>query len=97
MLGGFFFLSPLQADIELVKEHYIDLKDKPFYPGACSYISSAPVFPMVWEGLGVIKTGRNMLGETDPVSYFSGDLSSFIIIYHHLPAGLPFTLFRSAS
>ena len=70
----FLFLTPLQADNELVKQHYIDLKDKPFYPGLCSFISSAPVFPMVWEGLNVVKTGRDMLGETDPVSYFSGEI-----------------------
>lgn len=26
------------------------------------------LFVQVWEGLGVVKTGRVMLGETDPVS-----------------------------
>ncbi len=26
------------------------------------------LFPQVWEGLGAVATGRQMLGETDPVS-----------------------------
>ena len=29
-------------------------------------MSSGPVVPMVWEGLNVVKTGRVMLGETNP-------------------------------
>ena len=31
-------------------------------------LALACVFLQVWEGLGVVKTGRQMLGETDPVS-----------------------------
>ena len=29
-------------------------------------MASGPVVPMVWEGLNVVKTGRVMLGETNP-------------------------------
>ena len=29
-------------------------------------MASGPVVPMVWEGLNVVKTGRVMLGVTDP-------------------------------
>jgi len=29
-------------------------------------MASGPVLPMVWEGLNVVKTGRVMLGETNP-------------------------------
>ncbi len=29
-------------------------------------MTSGPVVPMVWEGFNVIKTGRKMLGETNP-------------------------------
>ena len=76
LLASFYFLLYLvlssgfsvQASLELVEKHYVDLKSKPFYKGLCAFISSAPVFPMVWEGKGVVATGRTMLGETDPVS-----------------------------
>ncbi|CAO2611976.1 Nucleoside diphosphate kinase A [Lemmus lemmus] len=42
----------MQASEDLLKEHYIDLK--------------GPLVAMVWEGLNVVKTGRVMLGETNP-------------------------------
>ena len=29
-------------------------------------MTSGPVVPMVWEGLNMVKTGRLMLGETNP-------------------------------
>ena len=29
-------------------------------------MNTAPVVAMVWEGLGAVKTGRVMLGETNP-------------------------------
>jgi len=46
--------------------HYDDLKAKPFFPGLVKFFSSGPVVAMVWQGKGVIKTGRKMLGETKP-------------------------------
>ncbi|KAL1130652.1 hypothetical protein AAG570_011894 [Ranatra chinensis] len=51
---------------ELLKKHYADLASRPFFPGLVKYMSSGPVVPMVWEGLNVVKTGRFMLGATDP-------------------------------
>nr|P81766.1 RecName: Full=Nucleoside diphosphate kinase 3; AltName: Full=Nucleoside diphosphate kinase III; Short=NDK III; Short=NDP kinase III; Short=NDPK III [Spinacia oleracea]AAB34017.1 nucleoside diphosphate kinase type III, NDP kinase III {EC 2.7.4.6} [Spinacia oleracea=spinach, leaves, Peptide, 153 aa] [Spinacia oleracea]prf//2110218A NDP kinase [Spinacia oleracea] len=48
------------------QKHYADLKDKPFYVGLVAYWSSGPVVAMVWEGEGVIKYGRKLIGATDP-------------------------------
>merc|ERR1711973_145298 len=56
----------MQADETLLKEHYDELKTKPFFNGLVKYMGSGPVVPMVWEGLGVVATGRVLLGETDP-------------------------------
>merc|ERR1712215_485937 len=56
----------MQADEELLKKHYEDLSAKPFFPGLIKYMGSGPVVPMVWQGAGVVKTGRVMLGETNP-------------------------------
>jgi len=48
-------------------KHYDDLKAKPFFKGLVEYMScGTPVVCMVWEGKGVIKTGRVMLGATNP-------------------------------
>nr|ABM55663.1 putative abnormal wing disc-like protein [Maconellicoccus hirsutus] len=54
------------ASEELLQKHYSDLAGRPFFPGLVKYMSSGPVVPMVWEGLNVVKTGRVMLGATDP-------------------------------
>ncbi|XP_032766465.1 nucleoside diphosphate kinase B-like [Rattus rattus] len=50
----------------LKQQHYIDLKDRPFFLGLVKYMPSGPAVAMVWEGLNVVKTGRVMLGETNP-------------------------------
>ncbi|XP_062479566.1 nucleoside diphosphate kinase [Pezoporus occidentalis] len=64
----------LQASEDLLKQHYIDLKDRPFYPGLVKYMTSGPVVAMVWEGLNVVKTGRVMLGETNPADSKPGTI-----------------------
>ncbi|DAA18668.1 TPA: NME1-NME2 protein-like [Bos taurus] len=64
----------LQASEELLKQHYIDLKDRPFFPGLVKYMNSGPVVAMVWEGLNVVKTGRVMLGETNPADSKPGTI-----------------------
>jgi len=56
-------MQPGQAHFE---EHYADLAARPFYPGLVKYMCSGPVVAMCWEGLGAVKTGRVMLGETNP-------------------------------
>ena len=59
-------LKMVQADEKLLKEHYKDLVSKPFFPSLLSYMTSGPVVPMVWEGDGVVKAGRTILGATKP-------------------------------
>jgi len=51
---------------EHLEEHYADLAKRPFFPGLVKYMDSGPVVAMCWEGDGAVKTGRVMLGETNP-------------------------------
>uniref|UniRef100_A0A9L0S816 Nucleoside diphosphate kinase n=1 Tax=Equus caballus TaxID=9796 RepID=A0A9L0S816_HORSE len=62
------------ASEDLLKEHYNDLKDRPFFAGLVKYMHSGPVVAMVWEGLNVVKTGRVMLGETNPADSKPGTI-----------------------
>jgi len=62
------------ASESLLKQHYADLSSKPFFPGLVKYMNSGPVVPMVWEGLNVVKTGRQMLGETNPAQSLPGTI-----------------------
>ncbi|KAF1668051.1 Nucleoside diphosphate kinase A, partial [Aptenodytes patagonicus] len=63
-----------QASEELLKEHYIALRDRPFYSQLVKYMSSGPVVAMVWQGLDVVKTVRTMIGETNPAESRPGTI-----------------------
>ncbi|XP_059536553.1 nucleoside diphosphate kinase A 1-like [Myotis daubentonii] len=64
----------MQASEDLLKEQYIDLKDRPFFRGLVKYMHSGPVVAMVWEGLNVVKIGRVVLGETNPADSKPGTI-----------------------
>lgn len=51
---------------ELAEEHYGEHKERPFFGELVDFITSGPVFAMVWEGENVITTARNMMGATNP-------------------------------
>ncbi len=51
---------------DLAREHYAEHVDKPFFDDLSSFITSGPVFAMVWEGRDAIAQVRTMMGETDP-------------------------------
>lgn len=51
---------------EHLEKHYADLKDKKFFPGLITYMTSGPVIAMVWSGKDAVKEGRKMLGATMP-------------------------------
>merc|ERR1711931_329438 len=64
----------MQASEDHMKNHYLDLKDMPFYAGLCKYMSSGPIMAMVWEGENIVKMGRMMLGETNPADSKPGSI-----------------------
>jgi len=57
----------MQIDPELAGRHYEEHKEKPFFGELVDFITSAPVFAMVWEGNNVVQTARNMMGKTNPL------------------------------
>jgi len=59
---------------DFAAQHYDDLKSKPFFPGLVKFFSSGPVVAMVWEGNGVIKGGRTLLGATNPADSLPGSI-----------------------
>merc|ERR1712024_382780 len=50
-------VQPGKAHLE---EHYADLAGRSFFAGLVEYMNSGPIVAMVWEGQGVVKTGRVM-------------------------------------
>ncbi len=59
---------------ELAEKHYEYLNDKPFFPGLVEFICSSPVVAMVWEGVSVVSTSRQMIGATDPHAAVPGTI-----------------------
>ena len=59
-------VTTFQASEKLLKEHYAEHEGKAFFEGLVKYMTTGPVVPMVWEGLNAVKTGRAMLGATNP-------------------------------
>ncbi|WP_077618604.1 nucleoside-diphosphate kinase [Bacillus sinesaloumensis] len=51
---------------ELAQEHYGEHKERPFFGELVEFITSGPVFAMVWQGENVIATARQMMGTTNP-------------------------------
>lgn len=56
----------MQITPELAEQHYGEHKERPFFGGLVSFITSGPVFAMVWQGENVITTARTMMGATNP-------------------------------
>lgn len=64
----------MQISPELAGEHYGVHKERPFYASLVSYITSAPVVAMVWEGKDAIQTVRNTMGVTNPTNAAPGTI-----------------------
>lgn len=68
---------------ELAKKHYGEHEGKPFFNNLVEFITSGPVFAMVWEGEEVIQTARNMIGSTNPLEAANGTIrSDFGMVVH---------------
>ncbi|MCH1624751.1 nucleoside-diphosphate kinase [Fredinandcohnia quinoae] len=59
---------------ELAEQHYGEHKERPFFGELVDFITSGPVFAMVWQGENVITTARQMMGATNPKDAAPGTL-----------------------
>jgi nucleoside-diphosphate kinase len=64
----------MQISPELAEQHYAEHKEKPFFRELVDFITSGPVFAMVWQGEQVIATARKMLGKTNPLEAEPGTI-----------------------
>lgn len=59
---------------ELAEQHYAEHKEKPFFGELVDFITSGPVFAMVWQGPNVIAAARQMMGKTNPSDALPGTI-----------------------
>ncbi|WP_058303830.1 nucleoside-diphosphate kinase [Gorillibacterium timonense] len=59
---------------ETAERHYAEHVGKPFFETLVGFITSGPVFAMVWEGERVIPLCRSMMGKTDALEAAPGTI-----------------------
>ena len=57
-----------------LEKHYIHLREKSFFAALIEYMNSAPICAMIWEGKDAIKSGRTLLGATNPANSAPGTI-----------------------
>nr|WP_010334741.1 nucleoside-diphosphate kinase [Bacillus mojavensis] len=51
---------------QMAEKHYAEHQGKPFFGELVEFITSGPVFAMVWEGENVVEVTRQLIGKTNP-------------------------------
>lgn len=64
----------MRINEELAKQHYAEHIGKPFFPDLLEFITSGPVFAMVWEGDEAVAIARLMMGKTNPLEAEQGTI-----------------------
>ncbi|MEW9674714.1 nucleoside-diphosphate kinase [Lentibacillus sp. L22] len=64
----------MNISTDLAETHYSEHKERPFFGELVGFITSGPVFAMVWEGENVITTAREMMGKTNPAEAAPGTI-----------------------
>ncbi|OLP64984.1 Nucleoside diphosphate kinase [Bacillus pumilus] len=59
---------------EVAETHYGEHKEKPFFGELVSFITSGPVFAMVWQGEQAVDVTRQMIGKTNPKEALPGTI-----------------------
>ena len=73
-------LKQLIPTKELAEKHYGVHRERPFFGGLVSFITSGPVVAMVWEGEGVIASARKLIGATKPLEADPGTIRGDLAI-----------------
>lgn len=64
----------MTVSVDLAEQHYAEHKERPFFGELVDFITSGPVFAMVWEGENVIASARTIMGKTNPSEALPGTI-----------------------
>ena len=59
---------------EILKKHYAEHIERPFYNSLVSYMKSGMAIPMIWEGENSVKVARDLMGATCPLRATPGTI-----------------------
>lgn len=66
------------------EKHYAEHQGKPFFEGLVRFITSGPVFAMVWQGDQVIAISRLMIGKTNTLEALPGTIRGDYALHTNL-------------
>lgn len=69
---------------EQAEFHYAEHKGKDFYERLVTFITSGPVFAMVWQGEQVIPLSRTMIGKTNSLEAAPGTIRGDYAVHTNL-------------
>lgn len=64
----------VQVTEEQAKRHYAEHEGKPFFEELVRFITSGPVFAMVWQGDDIIVLSRTIIGKTKVTEAMPGTI-----------------------
>jgi nucleoside-diphosphate kinase len=64
----------LKVSRPLAQKHYAEHRDKPFFAGLVSFITSGPVLALAVEGESAVSVVRAMMGATNPLDSAPGTI-----------------------
>ena len=69
---------------EQAEYHYAEHKGKDFYDRLVRFITSGPVFAMVWQGDQVIALSRQLIGKTNVTEALPGTIRGDFALHTHM-------------
>jgi nucleoside-diphosphate kinase len=67
-------------DETMLRIHYAEHLEKPFYAGLEQFMKSSPVVLMAWEGFECVDSVRNLVGSTNPRQAAPGSIRGDLAI-----------------
>ncbi|KZE77239.1 nucleoside-diphosphate kinase [Paenibacillus elgii] len=74
----------VQVSREQAERHYAEHVGKPFFDNLINFITSGPVFAMVWQGDQVIALSRTMIGKTNSLEALPGTIRGDFAVHTNL-------------
>jgi nucleoside-diphosphate kinase len=73
-------LKMASLDEAMLRTHYAEHTEKPFYAGLEEFMKSSPVVLMAWEGYQCVESIRILVGSTNPRQAASGTIRGDLAI-----------------
>ncbi len=67
-------IKVLVPTIDVLRKHYAEHVNKPFFQGMANAMIKTQVVPMIWEGENAVEVARKLIGSTNPMAAECGSI-----------------------